>query len=148
MKKLLAVFLCLLMVCQLMACSGGKKEEAVPNPNLGLYTLTEAAMNDISIPVDSVYEGGFTVLLRENGKAELTVDNQSANGTWTLDGTKFSVKGGGLDLSGTLDNGVMTIDNAMDSGITLTLYLEGFAPLAAPSVAAAPEEPAEPEPTE
>ena len=100
MKKLLAVFLCLLMVCQLMACSGGKKEEAIPDPNLGLYTLTEAAMNGISIPVDSVYEGGFTVLLRENGKAELTVDNQSANGTWTLDGTKFSVKGGGLDLSG------------------------------------------------
>ena len=80
MKKLLAVFLCLLMVCQLMACSGGKKEEAVPDPNLGLYTLTEAAMSGISIPVDSVYEGGFTVLLRS---LPLTISPQTAHGRWT-----------------------------------------------------------------
>ena len=68
------------------------------------------------------------------GKCKLTADGESANGKWTLDGTKFHVEGGGIECDGTLENGVMSIDY---DGVVFNLINEAYAAPAAQAPAPA-----------
>ena len=58
----------------------------------------------------------------------LSVDGSKANGTWTLNNGAFTVEGGGIDCAGRLENGVLTLENVMDMGITLVFYKDGVVP--------------------
>ena len=66
--------------------------------------------------------------LQDKGKCVLSVDGSKANGTWTLNNGAFTVEGGGIDCAGRLENGVLTLENVMDMGITLVFYKDGVVP--------------------
>ncbi|MBQ6129023.1 MAG: hypothetical protein IJI51_05135, partial [Lachnospiraceae bacterium] len=74
-----------------------------------------------TVGVEDVFEGGFTLELMKKGKARLEADGDGGKMKWTLDGNKFHAEGGGAVLDGTLSDGVMVLENVMDSGMTLTL---------------------------
>jgi len=115
MKKYLALLLALVLLFSICAC--GKEDD---NPNLGVYELESAEMYGISVSAKEVYEGGFTIELKSNGKCKLTVNGQSASGKWTEDGIDFTVSGGGFDGAGTLEDGTLILENVQDSGVNLT----------------------------
>ena len=117
--------------------SGGKNTAG--SDDLGLYVAQAGEMNGLSINIENLWDDGFTIELKDKGKAEISIGGEKGSAKWTLDGDKFTVKGSGIDCSGTLKNGVLTLENAMDSGVTLTFTKDGAA---LPSADVAAEEPA------
>ena len=97
----------------------GGKTTVSDDPVLGLYTAQKAEVSGISISIDTMWEKGFTIELRDKGKASLKVDGKTGSAKWTLDGEKFTVKGSGVDCSGTLKNGTLVLEDVMGSGVTL-----------------------------
>ncbi len=125
MKKILACLLAVLLLALALGCSSGDDKN---DPNLGVYTAKTAEYSGITLNVDQFFEKGFTIELKSGGKCKLTADGESANGKWTLEGTKFHVNGGGIDCDGTLENGVMSIDY---DGVVFNLVNEAYAAPAA-----------------
>ena len=106
--------------------TGCGKENGADDPNLGSYTAFTGSMLGMEVEIADVYAGGFTIELMAKGKARLNVDGTTGNGKWTLDGDKFTISGGGFEGAGTLKDGVMTLENVMGSGLTITLVNEAF----------------------
>jgi hypothetical protein len=131
MKKILACLLAVLLLALALGCSSGDDKN---DPNLGVYTAKTAEYSGITLNVDQFFEKGFTIELKSGGKCKLTADGESANGKWTLDGTKFHVEGGGIECDGTLENGVMSIDY---DGVVFNLINEAYAAPAAQAPAPA-----------
>ena len=131
MKKILACLLAVLLLALALGCSSGDDKN---DPNLGVYTAKTAEYSGITLNVDQFFEKGFTIELKSGGKCKLTADGESANGKWTLEGTKFHVKGGGIECDGTLENGVMSIDY---DGVVFNLINEAYAAPAAQAPAPA-----------
>ena len=122
-KRLIAVFLVLILSAATLAGCGAKID---PNdPNQGLWKATTAEMFGISMEVTDMFGKGFTIELKDKGKCALNVDGKKANGTWTLDGSAFTVKGGGVNCQGTLANGKIVLDDVMGMGMALTFEKEG-----------------------
>ncbi len=120
-SKLIKTLLVILasMTVLLIGCGGDDADD----PNLGVYKAKSAEMAGFKVGVEEVFEDGFIIELKSKGKAHLEADGEDG-GTikWTLDGDKFHAEGGGAELDGTLSDGVMVLENVMDSG--MTLYLE------------------------
>ena len=106
MKKILSCLLVALLLMLAVGCGGDKSDD----PNLGVYTAETAEYSGMTVSVGQFFEKGFSIELKSGGKCKLTADDATASGKWTLDGAKFHVEGGGIDCSGTLENGVMSID--------------------------------------
>ena len=100
---------------------GGKKDD----PNLGLYQAVRAEMGGFDIAVSDMWEGGFSIELKSGGKCTVNVDGTKGDAKWSLDGREFTLTGNGLDCSGTLNNGVIVLENVMDTGIRLTFTRDG-----------------------
>ena len=122
MKKAISVFMAILLIFCLTAC-GAKVD---PNdPNQGLWKAKTGEMFGISIDVEDFFGKGFTIELQSKGKCALIVDGDKANGTWTLNNGAFTVKGGGLDCQGRLENGKLTLEDVLGMGLTLIFEKEG-----------------------
>ena len=65
MKKTIALLLALGMLLCLSACGGS----AEPDPNAGLYEAVSATALGYTIPVEDVFEEGFSLELKNGGKA-------------------------------------------------------------------------------
>ena len=129
MKKVLCITLAAILIFSLAACGGGGSSDA-SDPNQGLWSAVEVEMMGFTMDVSEVYEKGFTIELKSGGKCALNVDGAKANGTWSLNGSAFTVKGGGLDESGTLADGALTLSNVMGMGMDIRFKKEGGQPAA------------------
>ena len=124
MKKAICIFIAVLLIAGTTACSGDDSND----PNLGLWKATSAEMLGMSMDVADFFDQGFTIELRANGRCTISVDGDKANGRWTLDNAAFTVKGGGVDCRGRLENGKLTLEDVMGSGVTLIFYKDGVVP--------------------
>ena len=122
MKKLFSLLLVTLMLLSLAACGGS----AEPDPNCGLYEAESASMGSISVDIKTLFEDGFSIELNAGGRAKFNHKGKSYSMKWTLEGDAFSAKGGGAELFGTLSDGVMELENVLDSGINLTLVNKDY----------------------
>ena len=109
----------------IIAGRSGGKTPASDDPVLGLYTAQRAEASGVSISIRSMWKNGFSIELRDKGKASINVDGKTGSAKWTLDGESFTVKGSGVDCSGTLSDGVITLEDVMDSGVTLYFIKDG-----------------------
>lgn len=124
MKKIICILMTIILVLPLAACGGSKGDD---DPNLGVYEARTGEMLGIEVPVSDFYEEGFTIELKKKGKGKVFCDGEDAGIKWTLDGEDIHIEGGGLDLDGTLKDGVMVFDNIMDSGLKLTFICDDIA---------------------
>jgi len=137
---LLALFIgAIVLVVSLVKGMGGAEVQV--DPVLGVYDAVYAEMMGYEIVVQDIWADGVTIELKEKGKCVIELDGKESKGKWTLedDGT-FTVKGGKLDCSGTLEEGEMTLEDVMDMGVELTLLKEGYE---YPEIEA-PEDPGDP----
>ena len=116
MKKLICLTMVFLLLSSLAAC-GGKVD--ADDPNQGVWTAKTGAMMGISMDVEEMFGDGFTIELKANGKCALNVDGKKANGTWTLADGAITVKGGGLDCKGRLEDGRFSLEDVLGMGLTL-----------------------------
>ncbi len=116
MKKIFALLLIFAMLLSLAAC--GSEE---PDPNAGLYEASTASYGGLVISLDNVFPNGFSLELKNGGKATFHYDGKDYGMKWTLEGESFHASGGGAELDGTLSNGVMQLIDVLDSGIDITL---------------------------
>ena len=124
---------------------GGSKA-AADDPVLGLYTAQKAETAGISISINTMWKDGFTIELKDKGKAQINVDGKSGSAKWTLDDETFTIKGSGVDCSGTLSDGVLTLENVMDTGVTLFFTKDGVSLPSDETPAPAPAPDPEPAP--
>ena len=135
MKKAFSLLLALVLLLSLAGCGS---ESKAPDPNAGLYEAVTAEMSGFQIGVDSVFEDGFSLELKDGGKATFHYDGKDYSMKWALEDGAFHAEGGGAELDGTLSDGVMVLENVLDSGISITLECDAI--LNAPVQAApAPE---------
>ena len=129
----------ILIVVLLVSLLGGKSDlaAAASDPNLGIYNAVRAEMWGAEMTVSDFWEAGFSIELREKGKCSMEIDGNKGNGKWTLaqDGT-FHVEGSGIDFTGTLERGVMTLENVLDMGVNLTFEKAGGYPALEPGSSA------------
>ncbi len=131
MKKALSVLLVLVMLLSLCACGSGsngssdKGSKDSDDENLGVYEIKKAVKGEISVDVDDLFEDGFTIELKAKGKCKMNIDGQEGKGEWELNGKKIEISGSGVEFSGTLKKGIMTLTDIEDSGIDIILVLDG-----------------------
>lgn len=115
-KKLTCVLMVILLTAALCACSS--KE---PDPNAGVYKGSSAEMSGVSIDLAEVFGDDFSIELKNGGKAVFNYDGESYKIKWSLEGTAFHAEGGGAELNGTLSDGVMVLEDVLNSGVNITL---------------------------
>ncbi|MCQ2405611.1 MAG: hypothetical protein MJ067_00135 [Oscillospiraceae bacterium] len=131
MKKALSVLLVLVMLLSLCACGSGSNGSSAKgsndsdDENLGVYEIKKAVKGEISVDVDDLFEDGFTIELKAKGKCKMNIDGQEGKGEWELNGKKIEISGSGVEFSGTLKKGIMTLTDIEDSGIDIILVLDG-----------------------
>ena len=113
----------LLIVLLIRGCTGAVKDAF--DPNLGVYNATTAEMFGMEMDVTDVWEGGVSIELKAKDKCVFTIDGEQYNIKWTLDGSDIRIKGKGLDCEGTLNRGVLVLQDVMDMGVNITFAKEG-----------------------
>ena len=123
MKKFITFVIVFMLVISMVACGGAKVD---PNdPNQGMWRATTGEMFGLEANIEDFFEQGFTIELKAKGKCTLTVDGKKANGTWALNNGAFTVKGGGINCQGRLENGKLTLEDVLGSGLKLIFEKEG-----------------------
>ena len=122
--RIIGVVIAVLLVFGMAACGGGGGTDS-DDPNLGVWVAKEAEMFGMTSPVEDFFGSGFTMELKAKGKCALNVDGSKANGTWSLDGDAFYVKGGGLECNGYLKNGKIVLEDVLGMGLNLVFEKEG-----------------------
>ena len=134
LNKKLLVFggigvLLILVIILLVSCIGGGNAD---DPNLGVYNATSCVAVGMELGAD-----GEWIELKAKGKVDMLLLGSEYSGKWKLDGENFVLTQAGTDYSGTLKNGVLTLDFA---GMVYTFVKEGVTPppaeTTAPTVAA------------
>ena len=98
MKRLFTLLLAISMVFSLAAC--GRR-----NPNAGVYNAVSC--HALGLELDCA---GDYLELKGNGKGTLCLMGEKYFCFWTLDGEDFTLKNHGDEFSGTLRNGVLTVN--------------------------------------
>ena len=113
MKRFLSFFLVLAFLFLPIACSSGAAS-ALDDPNRGVYHATTAEYSGFTVSIDEIIDQGMDVELKSNEKCDIFVSGKKASGRWSLSGTDLTVKGGGIEWKGTLENGVMRLQYGDD----------------------------------
>ena len=116
MKKYFTLLLVLALVLVLFGCASGE-----PDPNVGVYEAVSGEAQGISVRIDSVFSGGFSIELKSGGKAVLRTGGEEYNLKWSVDGTSLRIEAADTDLAGSVSDGTMVLENVLDSGVNLTL---------------------------
>ena len=103
---------------------GGKKGDK-NDPNLGDYKAVALEMMGMVLDPKEFSEDEMVITLNAGGKAVILTGSDKSSGTWTLDGDKFTLKGGGLDETGTLKDGVMKLPDLGGMGADWTFSKDG-----------------------
>ncbi|MBQ7473751.1 MAG: zinc ribbon domain-containing protein [Oscillospiraceae bacterium] len=125
---LVLIALVVLVAAVFLITGKGRGGAGTDKDALGVYTARMAETSSgIKLDINDLFENGFTIELKDNGKAAINLDGDKGSAKWTLKGGVFTVKGSGIDCSGKLADGLLTLENVMDSGITITFEKNGAA---------------------
>ena len=96
---------------------GGKADD----PNLGVYKAATVEMYGMQLNAEDIYKNGFTIELKANGVCEINSDGQKGRGKWTLEDDKITIDDNHSVITGTLSNGVLTLENMLDMGLNMVM---------------------------
>ena len=105
---------------------------------LGLYYGTTYEYNDQIFTMTDIYNSLCSLELLEGGKAIFILGDETIDATWALEGEEFVLTHQYVDSSGTLTDGVITI-NFMGIGVIMTFEQDGESAPATPAATEKPE---------
>lgn len=125
-RKLIAMVLSVAFTLTLLASCGKNGPPVSDDPNIGVWKATKVEMFGEESDANEVFENGFELELMENGKCELRGDNGKDTYQWKAQGNAIAVSIDGTDfMTATINDGVMVIDDFMETGMKITLEKEG-----------------------
>ncbi len=137
LQKIAALFLIPVMLFCLSACGS-----TASDPHAGLYEAVSAEMRNITVNIADVFENGFSLELKDGGKAVFHYDGRDYSMRWSLEGESFHAAGGGAELNGSLSNGKLQLTDVLDSDMDILLICDELVLQTpdSPADSAAPEE--------
>lgn len=135
MKKLLALFVASLLVLAVLAGCGGGGEVT---GHEGKYLSVAGEMMGVSLTGEDME--GWEIELKAGGKGKMMVDGTSAGIKWSLDGSNITIKVQGEEMTGTLENDVIVIDDVLGMGMKITFAKEGSEAASDPSLGLSEDE--------
>ena len=121
-RKRTAIFLALLLIFTLTGCGGDSQQAA--DPNVGLWTAVGAETQGVEIPVEAIAPEGFSLKLMDGGKAEMHLGDSYADGQWKLEDGVFTLWDETVTSTGSITDGVLLLENVMDSGVDMYFVQE------------------------
>ncbi len=118
-QKQLALLAIAAMTCGLLA---GCKAE--PDPNSGMYEAVSGEMMGFEMDVTDLYENGCSFDLKDGGKCKANLNGDTGSMKWTTDGDSIHIEGGGVELDGTIGDGVMVLEDMLGMGVTMKFECE------------------------
>lgn len=129
-KKAFWLVLLALLLCVACATATGKQ-------NAGVYTPVSAVADGKTEAAGDVLLDDVAITLNANGRGTIALDTVQRALTWSLDGAAFSAALGDEALNGTLENGVLTLNNFLETGMDVTFVCEAIGGSAVDGVHAA-----------
>ena len=106
-----------MVIAALLLAGCGKSE---PDPNSGMYEATSAEAFGMSMDPSELFADGISMELKDGGKAKFYLEGEDYSMKWELDGNSFHAKGSGAELDGTLEDGVLFLEDIMGMGVDMT----------------------------
>ena len=106
-----------LVLAALFAIFGGTGGSKADDPNLGRYEGVSCVIMGMDLGAEDEW-----IELKAKGKAEICLMGEEYSGTWTLEGESFTLTQHGDKFTGSLKDGVLTVDF---SGMLYTFAKEG-----------------------
>jgi len=105
LKRVMVVLAVLIMAVGMTACGGGGEE----SPYAGTYKATTAEYAGIELEIDSLFPGGFSIIIENGGKCSVDIEGEVDNGRWEeVDGVV--VIDGELEFNIDIEAGTGTMD--------------------------------------
>lgn len=98
MKRLLIMIIVLALLVSLTACGAD-------DPNAGIYDAVSCTASGLKLDCE-----GEWLELKKNGKASLYLAGEEYNCSWSLEGENLTIKNWGDEFTGTVRNGIITLD--------------------------------------
>ena len=119
MKKLLSIILAGIMLLSLVACGGGRADEAY----VGNWISVSGTAMGFTMTGEDIE--GFGLVLESGGKGTMRIEGDEAGIKWTNDDTNLTVTVQGEELVGTIGTDTLTFVNLLNTGMDLTFAKEG-----------------------
>ena len=120
------VFLLMIIITMISGSLRTGKPNAA-DPNQGTWKATRAEFDGSSREIGTAFGSGFTLDLNDKGKCVAMVAGTKSYGKWTLSGDTLQLDCGGLNCTGTLKNGLITLTDVQGQGVTLYFVKAGSA---------------------
>jgi len=117
MKRIVLIVLLVIALGALVGCGPNKSDD----PNVGLWKATSVSMMGMTMDPAEVFESGITLELKANGKFELSMDGETGNGSWDIDGGKVQLTSSDAEMSGTVSGNTMTLIDVAGMGLDIVL---------------------------
>ncbi|MFV0401222.1 MAG: hypothetical protein ACK5LX_11470 [Oscillospiraceae bacterium] len=107
MKKVVSILLVAVLVFSFAACSGGTSGGS--SGVEGKWKLDSMNMGGVSVTADGSADlgvdfSGFELEFKSGGKFSMSMEGESADGTYTNDGNAYTLTSDGESISGTLSD--------------------------------------------
>lgn len=116
----ISIFMAIALLLAGLLCGCGDEGSEANDPNLGFWEATTASMSGLTMEVSDLFEGGVQLNLKANGKALLYVEGEEYRVRWTLEDGVLQIGDHSLTMMGTIEGNVLTLENLMGSGVSLT----------------------------
>ncbi len=112
----------LIIVAIVGALSGGDSDD----PNIGLWTADEMTMMGMTMNPTDIYPDGITLEIKSGDKCTLTMDGDSFNADYEIEGNVFTMTQRGDEFTGTINGNVIEITNLLDMGLDIVFVKDGM----------------------
>ncbi len=138
MKKktsLILAFLLIFSMFVMTACGGGnsgktanepaKEEVEVENPFVGKWIAVAAQALGTTSDFSEISEEEYSFEIKDGGKAIMTMEGETVDGTWKADGNNVTLTFDDIDLPTVINGDVLRMDDFLGTGITAFYGREG-----------------------
>ena len=117
------LILAVILILVLGRSKGGDAPSS--DPYVGIWNATSVTMMEADFEADEIFEEGFRLELKSNGKCQLSTEGRRANGNWKKedDGVRINLEG--QIIFGEIKGSTMFINDYLETGMDVTLAKEG-----------------------
>ncbi len=117
-KGILSLVVVMMIAVTLIAGCGGGKATGYE----GKYVSVSGEMMGVELTGEDVE--GWSIELKNGGKGTIELEGEKGNIDWSVEGEAITIKVEGEEMTGTIGDGNIVIDDVLGSGMKLTFAKE------------------------